>query len=245
VGSDALGQAQLTSLESEGIATEHVRIVEGATTQLAIAIVEEGVGERTILWHRDPQLVYPEANVSKTLIASARMLHLDGRDSAAALRAARIARELGIPVMVDIDKRYDDSTEELLRLVDYLIAAESFALEFTGAGTAAEAVTLLAGRFPQAITGVTMGSRGAMFLRDGKLLASRAFDVPVRDTTGAGDVFHGAFIFGTLSGWDLEEVIRFSHAAAAIKCGTLGARAGIPSQAEIRTFLKTARERNL
>ena len=244
VGSDALGQAQLASLESEGVPTDHVRVVPGATTQLAIAIVEEDVGERTILWHRDPLLIYPEALVTPHLVGSARLLHLDGRDSRAALCAARLARKAGIPVMVDIDKRYDDSTEELLSLVDYLIAAESFALEFTSSRTGPDAVLALAECFPQAVTGVTLGARGAIFVQEGHALHSHAFDVPVRDTTGAGDVFHGAFIFGVLSGWDLAETIRFSHATAAIKCGQLGARTGIPRLSEIREFLETARERN-
>jgi len=243
VGSDDLGRAQLASLRSEGIATDWVRIVEGATSQLAIAIVEEGVGERTILWHRDPKLVYPESGVSPELIGRARLLHLDGRDSRAALRAAGIARELHIPVMIDIDKRYDNTTEELLGRVDYLIAAESFALEFTGAAGAPEAALALSEEFPQALTGVTMGAGGAVFVEAGRPVRSRAFEVEVRDTTGAGDVFHGAFIYGILSRWDLGTTTRFAHAAAAMKCRRLGARTGIPRLDEVREFLRTARER--
>lgn len=244
VGSDDLGRAQLASLEAEGIPTDHVRVVSGATTQMAIAIIQEGVGERTILWHRDPRLIYPAGELRAEVITDARLLHLDGRDSEAALRAARIARSAGIPVMVDIDKRYDETTERLLETVDYLIAAEEFALGFTASGNARDAVLGLAKRFPRARVGVTLGARGAIFVGKGGLVESPAFDVPVRDTTGAGDVFHGAFIFGVLEGWNLETTTRFAHAAAAMKCREPGARTGIPRLGEIQRFLETAARRS-
>jgi sugar/nucleoside kinase (ribokinase family) len=70
------------------------------------------------------------------------------------------------------------------------------------------------------------------------LIESSAFKVPVADTTGAGDVFHGAFIYGLLQQWSLEETIRFAHAVAAMKCMTIGARAGIPTLPEVRAFLQ-------
>jgi sugar/nucleoside kinase (ribokinase family) len=177
------------------------------------------------------------------VITAARLLHLDGRDTRAALRAARIARGAGMPVMIDIDKRYDETVDELLGLVDYLIAAESFALESTGATTPDDAALALSRRFPQALTGVTLGSGGAVFVEGDQPVRTRAFEVPVRDTTGAGDVFHGAFIFGILNQWDLEKTTRFAHAAAAMKCRELGARRGIPRLEEIEEFLRTAIER--
>jgi sulfofructose kinase len=245
VGSDDLGRRQLSSLVDAGIDTAWVRIAEGSTTQLAIAIVEENVGERTILWHRDPGLTYPPSLVSEAMIRSGRLLHLDGRDSAASLKAARIAKRSGMPIVIDIDKRYDETTEQLLSLVDYLIAAEEFALELTGESDPGTAAVRLSERFPQALTGVTMGDRGATFVRHGQPVRFPAFDVPVRDTTGAGDVFHGAFIFGLLRGWELERTARFANAAAAIKCTDLGARNAIPTLEEAMRFLETAREKSI
>ncbi len=242
VGSDELGRAQLDSLEGEGIDTSHVRIVEGATSQMAFALVEEGVGERTILWHRDPRLIFPPDQVCPEMTTAGRLLHLDGHDSAAALRAARQARTAGLPIMVDIDQRYDDSTEELLTLVDYLIAAGEFAMEFTGCPNAESAVRALADRFPARLVGITLGTDGAAFLHDGNVVHFPAFEVPVADTTGAGDVFHGAFIYAVLAGWELERSVRFSQAAAAMKCMHLGARAGIPTLDEVKEFLQN-RER--
>ena len=131
---------QLKSLRKDNIDMSGVRIVEGATSQMAIALIEEGVGERTLVWHRDPRLTFPANEISRTMIASARMLHLDGRDSKAALEAAQFARENQIPIMIDIDQIYDDLTLQLLGLVDYLIAAEQFAMKLTKQNSPDDAV---------------------------------------------------------------------------------------------------------
>jgi sulfofructose kinase len=228
VGNDSWGKAQLASLQTENLEL-HVREVEGATSQIAIIVIEEGVGERTILWRRDPRLVYPVEMLRRELITSARILHLDGCDSAAALQTAKWAREARIPVVIDIDEIYDDSTHELLRLVDYLIASSDFA----------EDPLELAERYGCAVVGITRGADGATFVdRDRRVIQSPGFEVPVADTTGAGDVFHGGFIYGLLQGWQLEETIRFANAVAAMKCMQIGARNGIPNLQQAQAFCR-------
>ena len=243
VGTDHLGTMQMESLHREGIDTSLVRVVEGATTQMAFALVEEGIGERTILWHRDSKLIFPTSALTRNMVTSGAILHLDGRDSAAALQAAQWAREASIPIVIDIDQLYDHTTHELLALVDYMIVAEAFARDFSGRDDEEFAVKELASRFPRALVGITLGGRGSIFLEGDQILRSTAFEVPVRDTTGAGDVFHGAFIYGVLKDWSLKETVRFANATAAMKCRELGARAGIPRLTEVETFMKTARKR--
>ena len=233
VGTDDSGRAQLESLRAEGLEL-HVREVEGASSQTAIILLEEGVGERTILWRRDPRLQYPVAELRREMITGARILHLDGCDTAASLQAARWAREAGIPVVIDIDEVYDDSTHELLGLVDYLIAGSDFAPRDDGD----DAVRRLADRYGCPVVGITRGAEGALFVNHGEIMKSPAFRVPVADTTGAGDVFHGAFIYGVLQKWNLADIIRFAHAVAAMKCMQIGARRGIPTLSEVKDFLR-------
>ena len=134
--------------------------------------------------------------------------------------------------MIDIDEVYNYSTHELLRLVDYLIASADFA----------EDPRELAQRYGCPVVGITRGAEGATFLdADRRLIRVPGFDVNVADTTGAGDVFHGGFIFGLLQGWALEEVIRFANAVAAMKCTQIGARRGIPRLEEVQRFLSSCR----
>jgi sulfofructose kinase len=230
VGTDDWGKAQIASLREENLDL-HIREVPGCGSQVAVIVVEEGVGERTILWRRDPRLQYPASELRQDLITSSRILHLDGCDAAAALQAARWAREAEIPIVIDIDEVYDESTHELLKLVDYLIASSDFAQD----------PRELADRYGCPVVGITCGADGALFLDRGRLIKSAAFKVPAADTTGAGDVFHGAFIYGLLQQWSLEDVIRFSHAVAAMKCMQIGARRGIPKLADVRDFLDTRR----
>ena len=226
IGADDRGKAQLASLGAEGLEL-CVNKVEGASSQIAIILLEEGVRERTILWHRDPRLSYPVEQLRRESIVNARILHLDGCDTAAALQAARWAHDAGIPVVIDIDELYDESTHELLRHVDYLIASSDFAAD----------PRELRDRYGCRVVGITSGADGAVFVQGNHLLKSSAFRVPVADTTGAGDVFHGAFIYGLLQEWALEDVIRFSHAVAAMKCMHIGARRGIPTLSEVQEFL--------
>src|SRR5262245_23310725 len=216
VGNDHIGRAQLESVRDEGLELD-VREVEGASSQTAIILLEEGVRERTILWSRDARLSYPVEKLRRESVINSRLLHLDGCDSATALQAARWAREARIPVVIDIDEVYDESTHELLRLVDYLIASSDFSDDPRD----------LADRYGCPVVGITRGADGAVFVDHGRLLESPAFKVPVIDTTGAGDVFHGAFIYGLLQNWPLDEIIRFSHATAALNCMHIGARGGI------------------
>jgi sulfofructose kinase len=237
VGDDALGKAQLESLRAARLDIEFVRIVPGAVTQFAVILLEQGIGERTILWHHDPQLNYPVEKLNRDVVVSGKVLHLDGCDTAAALQAAKWAREGGIPVVIDIDEVYDDSTHELLRNVDYLIAAEDFAHRLLGPTTPEDSVKAIADRYGCPVVGITLGERGAVFTDRGRFLHSPGFKVTVADTTGAGDVFHGAFIYGLLQGWPLEDIARFSNAAAALKCTQIGARRGIPDLDRVKEFM--------
>jgi sugar/nucleoside kinase (ribokinase family) len=243
VGSDDWGRAQLASLKSENLDLRFVRTVDGATSQMAVIILEESIGERTILWHRDAKLLFPVEELRREMIVDAKILHLDGCDTAAALQAARWAREAGMPIVIDIDQTYDETTDDLLRSVDYLIAAEDFSARTFGITEPEEALRALEEKYRCPVTGITLGAHGAIFSDRGKILRSSAFKVHVVDTTGAGDVFRGAFIYGLLQKWALPDVIRFSHATAGMKCMQLGARGGIPTSAQVREFLGRARTR--
>jgi sulfofructose kinase len=178
VGADDWGKAQLASLHSEKNLEVQVREVQGATTHCSIILLEEGIGERTILARRDPKLNYPPGLLNREMIVAGRVLHLDSYDSEAGIQAATWARAAGMPVVMDIDAMQDELTPNLLRLVDYLIASSDFAKD----------PRELADRYGCPVVGITYGSAGAVFLDHGRRLESPAFKVPVVDTTGAGDV---------------------------------------------------------
>ena len=134
----------------------------------------------------------------------------------------------------------EGNISELLRRTDILIASLAFASSFANTEDVDVAIDRLLGYGPS-VAIVTLGVQGCRGQAEGYRFHSPAFPVEVVDTTGAGDVFHGAFIYGMLQGWELMKKIEFASAVAAIKCTRLGGRTGIPDRQQALRFL---RERN-
>ncbi|MDD2335317.1 MAG: PfkB family carbohydrate kinase, partial [Geobacteraceae bacterium] len=162
-------------------------------------------------------------------------LLLDGLMSQVSLFAANKARSLGTPVMLDAGK-VRPGMLEIARSCDYLVASEQFALDLGWGGNPA-VFQDQAKRLGADIITITLGGQGSITYRDTEIIETPAFPVDAVDTTGAGDVFHGAYIFGLLRGLNLPDTIRFASAVAALKCRRIGGRIGIPDKAEALSFL--------
>ena len=175
------------------------------------------------------------------MIRTARLVHVDDEDPAIALRTARLAREAGVVVTSDLD-RMTDRTEELVQAVSVPIFAEHLAGQLTGHGDAEAALRALRRRHPGVLV-ITLGMRGAVALDGDRLIESAAFQVDAVDTTGAGDVFRGGFIYGLLQGWPIERVLRMANAAAAASCTRLGAMDGVPSLEETTSMFDRGAQR--
>ncbi len=239
VGSDELGEFSLRSLRSEKIDTSSVVVEAGARNQYAFIIIDKTSGERTILWERDLRLSFRDDELKKGDVCSGQVLHLDGHDFAAAIRAATWAQEEGIPVVIDLDKVVPRSAE-LISKVDFLITSANFPPDFTGIDDPLESLLALRRHCPGFLA-VTLGAQGAMAVVDDECVRFPAFKVHAVDTTGAGDIFHGGFIYGLLQNWPLERIMSFANAAAGLNCTHLGARSGIPPLSEIMQLIDSRR----
>lgn len=236
VGGDEAGRVQIESLRKEGVDARGVRVVEEAETQTAFIIIEQTTGERTIIWHRDERLTIDPGDVDRDEVTSGGVLHLDGHDVQASITAARYARAAGIPTVLDIDNFYEGA-EELLPLIDFLISSSSFPERVTGESDLRTALKRLSEMTGSPFVAATLGVEGAVGYFRGQYIHSPAFRVECRDTTGAGDAFHGGFIYGLLAGFSVEETLRFANAVAGLKCRELGARTALPSVKEVRALL--------
>jgi sugar/nucleoside kinase (ribokinase family) len=211
--------------------------VPGVTNQLAMVIVDGSSGERTILWHRPPEIATLPEELTAEKVARGRVLLIDGHDAPAAARAAELASERGIPVMLDAES-VKEGTAEVVANTDILIASRDFPRAFTGAADMEQAFDLLRLAGPRVI-GATLGSLGAIVMvADGSVVAAPSYRVDVVDTTGAGDVFHGAFLHGLLAGWSVDRTLAFSNAAAALNCAAPGARGGARDVREILALME-------
>ncbi|MBI1353398.1 MAG: ribokinase [Acidobacteria bacterium] len=236
VGDDFRGKLQMKSLTESGVDVSDVQIREGCPNQSAYIIIDQSTGERTVLWRRQDCLRLEPDEINEEQIACARLLHIDGHDTPAVAKAARIAREHGVPVTVDVDTIYH-GFDQVLPYVDYLIASTNFPVQWTNERDPFKALELIQNEYGMRVAAMTLGAHGSLALEDGKFHYAPAFVVNCVDTTGAGDVFHGGFCYGVLEGWPLGRILEFSNAMAALNCKALGARGGVRSRAEAEELM--------
>jgi len=207
----------------------------GCSSHQSFILVEDS-GERTVLWKRDDRLTIRPEELRREWITDARALHLDGRDTAAAIAAASWANEAGIPVIADLDELYP-GVEELIARVDYLIVSRNIPSRLSGKSDLFEALTAVQRRFGCYLTAATLGEEGVLASIGGAFCYRPAFQVNVVDTTGAGDIFHAGFIYGLLHSMCLGQALDFACAAAALNCTAPGARGGVRPVSEVENLI--------
>lgn len=206
-------------------------VTRDAPNRFAVILLDQTIGERVVLWDRDARLSLDDSELSAAL-SGMRLIHVDDEDQEAAIRAAEIGRAAGVPVTSDIE-RLTDRTEELIARVTVPIFAEHLLQQLTGESDFERALRKLR-RTHDGLLCVTLGARGSMLLDGDTLHHQPARAVEVVDTTGAGDVFRGAFIYALLRGDAPRDILKFANAAAAVSCTRVGAVASVPSLSDIR-----------
>jgi len=243
LGDDQRGIVQLASLRSSGINLDDIEIRANCPNQSAYILVDQVSGERTVLWKRDECLRIDPATLTPDKITCAGLLHIDGHDTPAVARASDIARRHQIPVTVDVDTIYP-GFDRVLPNVDYLISSSEFPARWTGEPDPFRSLAMIQDEYGMRVAAMTLGADGALARFDGQYIYSPGFVVECVDTTGAGDVFHGAFCYSVIESMPLGEALEFSNAMAALNCTALGARGCIASVSEARAFALDAERRS-
>jgi len=233
VGDDAEGRYLRRTLRAAGVKTRRLIASAHAPTTLAVVLVEPS-GERRFLVpdRRRSEARAPELDLS--VIRRDGLLLVDGHFPAQALRAARRARALGGTVVGDFH-RPAPGVRRLLPHVDHAIVPMEF-VQAAGHGDPRRTLRELA-----AVSGgrpvVTQGPRGGLYLDGNRVRRFAAQRTRVVDSTGAGDVFHGAFAAGLAYGLDFEVCLRLAARAAAYNCSALGGAGRFMTRAEMRRVL--------
>ncbi|MGI6375698.1 MAG: carbohydrate kinase family protein [Anaerolineae bacterium] len=240
-GTDRAAELKLESMVAAGVDLSRLVRRLGPEAAVILVAVHANTGERVFspLNGMRSQQVQPE-ELDRDYILSAEYLHLDGSHLAAAYEAAGWMQAAGKTVVFDGAKTHGQVSEPIRHLigrVDVLIGGQGFVPALTGIEDAVQAGRAALALGPRIVV-QTAGEQGSWTTTHDDEFASPAFGVDVVDTTGAGDVFHGAYIVGLLHGWGLRDVALFSAAVAAIKCGQLGGRLGIPDLERTLAFLR-------
>lgn len=244
-GNDAAAELKMRSFCEVGVDLSRLVVRDVPEDQVVIVHVHAETGERVfsgVSRPSDTQL-RPE-ELDREYITSADVLHLEGYHATAALQAAQWMHEAGKTVVLDGSKTNGPvrgHMRELVGHVDILISGSGFVQGLTGVPDLNEALPAALAYGPRIVV-QTEGADGAYTVArrdDGSVdrFHTPAFACHVIDTTGAGDVFHGAYIVGRLHGWDLRQTATFASAVSALKCMRLGGRKGIPTFDDVIAFL--------
>ncbi len=237
LGHDAASEEIAQGLQQQGVDLTHVVWRDEAHPIEAVIIADQRT--RTIFFDAShpcgADLELPEPEV----IRSARVLFVDHLGVEGMVRAARIASAAKIPIVADLESDRSPRLPDLLDLVDHLIVSYRFAIKLVGDVSPPVAAERLWTDDRRAVV-ITCGAEGAWYLTgpDRPAQHQPAFAVKVVDSTGCGDVFHGAYAAGLVFGMHIAERVRFAAAAAAIKATQPGGQLGIPDRATVESFLR-------
>jgi sulfofructose kinase len=236
VGRDEAGQAILAGLEMEQVSTRQVARVRKAKTPIGFVLVDAGTGERRLLFYPGAGLPPKLPRFPWSQIRQAKAIVLDAWWLALSVEVARRAKAAGVPVVADVTP--DNYLSGLLAHVDAVFAPRPPELEEVSAETVTPVLEQMH-KYGPSVVGITLGAEGCWYSIGEGPIHQRALSVPVVDTTGAGDTFHGAIAYGFARGWEVPRTVEFASAVAALKCRALGGRSGIPSLRETLAFLRS------
>ncbi|MGO7368727.1 sugar kinase [Rhizobium ruizarguesonis] len=237
VGNDDTGERIIADLSNSGIDTSGVVRVEGSAIS---TILVDDHGERLIVPFYDAGLHETVKPVTRQDVSSFDAVLVDVRWPKLALRTLLAAREAGKPAILDGDVAGDDVIEMLAPAASHIVFSQPAAERLAGTAELVKVVGLLKRKFEHAFISVTAGENGCFWFDDrtGEIVHLAAPKVRAVDTLAAGDIFHGAFALATAEGLPIEEMMRLSSMAAALKCQVFGGRIGAPTRAEVRNALR-------
>jgi len=243
LGDDWRGKLIFKEFTREGVATNYLTLAAGQTSSIASILVRKLDGARTIVYAPgDAGEVLP-SDISDDMISSAKILHLNGRHPQACLASARIAQKHGVLISFDGGAhRFNDQLRPLIELTDLCIVARQFAFACSSTTDLQTSAAKLLQSGPRIVV-ITAGTEGSwIFDQGGDCFHLPAYQLPQSvDTTGAGDAYHGAFLYGLLHDYSLRKCGQFASAVAALNTRKLGGRSGLPSFEETMKFLNEYR----
>lgn len=237
VGNDEIGRKVCEELERFGVDTSYLMQHEGSRTSASVVVVDSK-GQRLVISERDHAMPARIDWLPLENVASARAVLSDMTWREATDAAFERARSAGVPTALDVDVAGALPSDATLALTDYAICSAD-ALEHFSEGCDQQRRLAWLHSKGVRFAGVTMGEKGFVWKSSkGHSGHQAAFPIDVVDTTGAGDAFHGAFVWALARGCEDAECARIAAAAAALNCRRLGAREGAPTFDELDSFLK-------
>jgi ribokinase len=223
------------NMKAEGIDTSFLRLSDGETSAFSTVLVDASTKKRSIAFYPGCALSVPEDCINQEAIKSARLLHVDIY-TPAVLAACETARSEGVPISVDADALFP-GLEHLLEMASIFIPAREIAAQLIGEDDPAMAGKSILEKYDLDLVVVTRGKDGSVSTTPEETVSVGGFEIDALDTTGAGGVYQGAYLYGHLQEWPLARTARFANAAAALMCSGMNGWADIPTLDQVEQFL--------
>ncbi|WP_392558884.1 sugar kinase [Orbus mooreae] len=236
VGDDGAGKVIVSELNSYGVNTSLVKVYPNARSSQSAILVDKQ-GERLIINYPSPDLLYDTDWLEGVDFSGYDAILADVRWPQGTEYCFKKGQELGIPTILDADITPQDITA-LVALSTHAAFSEPGLFKMTALNEV-ESALKKGSLSTDGKVYVTLGDKGCLWLEGGEKHWDKGFKVDVVDTTGAGDVFHGAFAFALANGYSTDKVVEFACAVAALKCTKAGGRAGIPTIEQVNNFLNS------
>ena len=240
---DVPGRLQRDELLAAGVDLTCSPTIAGRESPKAVILVDEGRGQRTIFWSRGDVPQLKSVHGAPELLDHIDLLYTDGHEAEVSIRLARLARERGMPVVLDAGSVRAGSAELVACCTD-VVSSRGFAPDLTGRAAPLDALRALRDMGPERVA-MTFGSEGVLGLENDRPLPVAAFTVPVKDTTGAGDAFHAGYAFALARGQGFGSCLDWGSAVAGLKCRDWGGRLGLPDLHEVQGLLANGQKNSL
>jgi sugar/nucleoside kinase (ribokinase family) len=238
LGFSDMAKRAVKAFEKEGVDTSYVIREENCDPIVSLIIANTTNGHRNIFWTmQNVQYPLPSEFPDRQWVSKTKVLFVDFSTGEAGVEAAEIASENSIPVVVDVE-RDAPHVPRLLAACSHVVLSEDFAANYTGTADMPEICKRLRTSALQTII-ITRGAKGCAALTSEGFFELPAFKVNVVDTTGCGDVFHGAYALAIARGKTVRQAATFASAAAGLCATKIGGRDGIPTDQELQAFIKS------
>lgn len=236
VGADSNGKFCIDDFHNHNIDTSHLASIEGGQTSFSVVISDKETSSRSIIYQEGPNMCLNSNDITDKFLQSAKYLYFSSVDSVT-LEIIKRAKDLGLKTVMDADY-YDSNLINIIPLVDIFIASE---FVYSSLFTNDEYNTNVKSIYEKGpkIVVFTLGKNGCVGYGDNEFFKQEIFDVDVKDTVGAGDVFHGAYIAALVEGYSAKKSAQIASATSAVKCTRIGGRAGIPTFDVVTEFINT------
>ena len=236
VGNDTYGQKIKQEFLEANVNTKYLEMRENYQTSNSIIINNTSIGSRTVLSYRASE----EIMANFELDFEPDIILIDGHEYEASLKV--LERYPNAISIIDAG-RPTDKIVELATKVNYAVCSKEFAETVTGIMIdyeKAETILKLYHKMEEKFKGtivVTLESKGSLYKYDGHVGIMDAIKVKALDSTGAGDLFHGAFAYGLSKNYDLNTILTIATVAGGISVTKIGGRASVATQEEMRQYI--------